>query len=156
MYTETFSFSFGLQCLDSLGINMYPPFYFFYPQKSSFRHVAVSMNNYLVSPFIFNSLYQVGTTVCRSCGYVTTNIWEISGSWAFLQASILQICPHTGPLSHSQTPRALIPYGYLGPTLRISSAYIDHIFALHIGPVTFPEHFQHTLRTSSPQLQNTS
>ena len=106
------------------------------------------MNNYLVSPFIFNSLYQVGTTVCRSCGYVTTNIWEISGSWAFLQASILQICPHTGPLSQTQTPRVLIPYGYLRPTLRISWAYIDHIFALHIGPVTFPEHFQHTLNSS--------
>ena len=126
------------------------------PKKSRSCHVVVGMNNFLVSPFIFNSLYQVGTTVCRSCGYVTTNIWEISGSWAFLQASILQICPHTGRLSPSQTPRALIPFGYLGPTLRISWAYIDHIFALHIGPVTFSEHFQHTLTTGSPQLQNTS
>ena len=61
-----------------------------------------------------------------------------------------------GPLSPYQPPKALIPYGYLRPILGISWAYIDHIFALHIGPVTFSEHFQHTLTTGSPQLQNTS
>ena len=61
-----------------------------------------------------------------------------------------------GPLSPYQPPTALIPYGYLRPKLGISWAYIDHMFALHIEPVTFPEHFQQTLTTSSPQLQNTS
>ena len=53
-------------------------------------------------------------------------------------------------------PRALIPYGFLGPILRISWAYIDHIFALYIGPVTFSEHFQHSPTTSSPHLHNNS
>ena len=179
MYTETFTFYFGHYCLDSLDINMYPPFYFFakkstffaekstfLPRKSHSRHVMVGMNNFLVSPFIFNSLYQVGTAVCRSCGYVTTNIWEMSWHWVGVGRS----CKHPyykfaptqppsdslGPLSPYQPPKALIPYGYLRPILGISWAYIDHIFALHIGPVTFSEHFQHTLTTGSPQLQNTS
>ena len=172
MYTETFTFYFGHYCLDSLDINMYPPpllflpKYFFYPKKSRSRHVVVGMNNFLVSPFIFNSLYQVGTAVCRSCGYVTTNIWEMSWRWVGVGRS----CKHPyykfaptqppsdslGPLSPYQPPKALIPYGYLRPILGISWAYIDHIFALHIGPVTFSEHFQHTLTTGSPQLQNTS
>ena len=173
MYAETFTFYFGHYCLDSLEINMSPPpllfflpKYFFYPKKSRSRHVVVGMNNFLVSPFIFNSLYQVSTAVCRSCGYVTTNIWEMSWRWVGVGRS----CKHPyykfaptqppsdslGPLSPYQPPKALIPYGYLRPILGISWAYIDHIFALHIGPVTFSEHFQHTLTTGSPQLQNTS
>ena len=100
------------------------------------------------------------------CRYVTTNIWEMSGSWVGVGRS----CKHLyykfaptqpssdslGPLSPYQPPKALIPYGYLRPILGISWAYIDHIFALHIGPVIFSEHFQHTLTTGSPQLQNTS
>ena len=52
------------------------------------------------------------------------------------------------PLSPYQPPRALVPYEYLRPILRISWAYIDHIFAIYIGPVTFSEHFQHSPTTS--------
>ena len=119
---------------------------------------------FCVSPFIFNS--KVGTAVCRSCRYVTTNIWEMSGSWLGVGRS----CKHPyykfaptqppsdslGPLSPYQPPKVLIPYGYLRPILGISWAYIDHIFALHIGPVTFSEHFQHTLTTGSSHLHNNS
>ena len=148
MYTETFTFFLGHYCLDS----------FVFP------------------PFIFKSFYQVGTAVCRSCGCVTTNIWEMSrswtgvgweldgswtgvgreldGSWPFLQASTREICPYTAPLSPYQHPRALIPYRYPGPILRISWVYIDHIFTLYIGPFIFSEHFQHTLTISSPHLHN--
>ena len=114
MYTETFTFYFGHYCLDSLGINMYPPFYFFCPKKvlflppkKSFSSCGGRHEQFFISPFIFNSLYQVGTAVCRSCGYVTTNIWEMSGSWAFLQASILQICPHTAFLRFPWPPQSL-------------------------------------------------
>ena len=78
----------------------------------------------------------------------------MGGSWVFLQASTRQICPCTAPLSPYQHPRALIPYRYPGPILWISWAYIDHIFALYIGPVTFSKHFQHTLTISSPHLHN--
>ena len=139
MYTETFTFFLGHYCLDS----------FVFP------------------PFIFNSFYQVGTAVCRSCGCVTTNIWEKSGSWtgvgwelgvlASIHTTILP--PHSPsqiPLAPQSlaAPRALIPYGYLGPILRISWVYIDHIFTLYIGPFIFSEHFQHTLTISSPHLHN--
>ena len=95
----------------------------------------------------------------RHCRYVTTNIWEMSGSWVGVGRS----CKHPyykfaptqppsdslGPLSPYQPPTALIPYGYLRPILGISWAYIDHIFALHIGPVTFSEHFQHSHNSHS-------
>ena len=130
MYTETFTFFLGHFCLDS----------FVFP------------------PFIFNSFYQVGTAVCGSCGCITTNIWEMSGSWAGVEwelgslASIHKTTlpprsPPQIPFAPSVPQRALIPYTYLGPILRISWAYIDHIFALYIGPVTFSEHFQHTCTT---------
>ena len=81
--------------------------------------------------------------------------------WAFLQASMLQICPQPpsdslSPLSPYQPPRALVPYGYLRPIFGISLAYIDHIFAIYIGPVTFSEHFQHSPTTSWPQCTCTT
>ena len=74
--------------------------------------------------------------------------------WAFLQASMLQICPQPpsdslSPLSPYQPPRALVPYGYLRPIFGISWACIDHIFAIYIGPVTFTELFQHSPTTSA-------
>ena len=110
---------------------------------------------FCVSQFIFDS--KVGTAVCRSCRYVTTNIWEMSGSWLGVGRS----CKHPyykfaptqppsdslGPLSPYQPPKALIPYGYLRPILGISWTYIYHIFNLHIGPFTFSVQFQH-----NPQL----
>ena len=126
MYTETFTFFLGHFCLDS----------FVFP------------------PFIFNSFYQVGTTVCRSCGCVTTNIWEKSGSWTgvgwelgvLASTHTTNLPPHSPPQiplapQSLAAPRALIPHRYLGPILRISWAYIDHVFALYIGPVIFSEHF---------------
>ena len=60
------------------------------------------------------------------------------------------------PLSPYQPPRALVPYGYLRPIFGISLAYIDHIFAIYIGPVTFSEHFQHSPTTSWPQCTCTT
>ena len=124
---------------------------------------VVGMNKF-VFPHLFQ--FQSLTAVCRSCGYVTTNIWGMRGSWVGVGRS----CKHQyykfahtkpasdslSPLSPYQPPRAPIHYEYHRPILRISWAYIDHIFALYIGPVTFSEHFQHTLTTGSPQLQNTS
>ena len=140
MYTETFNFSFGHYYLDS----------FVFP------------------PFIFKSFYQVGTAVCRSCGCVTTNIWEMSRSWTGVgwELGVLASIHRTNmpltqspsdslrPLSPYQHPRALIPYRYPGPILRISWAYINHVFALYIGPVIFSEHCHHTLTISSPHLHN--
>ena len=112
---------------------------------------------FCVSPFIFNS--KVGTAVCRSCRYVTTNIWEMSGSWLGVGRS----CKHPyykfahtqppsdslSPLSPYQPPRALVPYEYLRPILRISWAYIDHIFALYIEAC----HIFWTLSTQSQSQQ---
>ena len=141
---RNFHFLFWSLLFGLFGHQHVPPLLFFYPQKSRSRHVVVGMNNFLVSPFIFNSLYQVGTAVCRSCGYVTTNIWEMSGSWVGVGRS----CKHPfykfaptqppsdflGPLSPYQPPKALIPYGYLRPILGISWPYLcltywaSHIF----------------------------
>ena len=82
----------------------------FYPKKSRSRHVMVGMNNFLVSPFIFNSFYQVGTAVCRSCGCVTTNIWEMSGRWVGVGRSCKHLyynfTPHTAPLRFPSPPSA--------------------------------------------------
>ena len=119
---------------------------------------------FCVFQFIFNS--KVGTAVCRSCRYVTTNIWEMSGSWLGVGRS----CKHPyykfahtqppsdslSPLSPYQPPRALVPYGYLRPIFGISLAYIDHIFAIYIGPVTFFERFLHSPTTSWPQCTCTT
>ena len=83
---------------------------------------------FCVFPFIFNSFYQVGTAVCHT--------WEISGSWALLQA--WQISPHTAPLRFPKPPQSLSAHhsqwyltyildlycGYLGPILTISWHYI--------------------------------
>ena len=138
MYTETFTFFLGHFCLDS-------PHLFSIPFIKSALLCAAAAD---VSPPTSGRRAGVGR--------------ELGGSWAFLQASMQQICPHTAPLRFPlppqslSAPRALIPYGFLGPILRISWAYIDHIFALYIGPVTFSEHFQHTLTISSPHLYNTS
>ena len=77
---------------------MWPPFQASEgrPDDESCCHRIPSINHgdhgrsrhdqFRVSPFIFNSFYQVGTAVCRSCGrchqwWLTTNIREISGSW---------------------------------------------------------------------------
>ena len=136
MYTETFTFYFGHYCLDSLDINMYPPFYFFakkkyffcrkrtfLPKKSRSCHVMVGMNNFLVSPFIFNSFYQVGTAVCRSCGCVTTNIWEMSGRWVGVGRSCKHLYykfAHTQPPSDSLKPPQSLSAPQSPRTIRIS------------------------------------
>ena len=180
MYTETFTFYLGHYCLDSLDINMYPPFYFFakkqyfflpkkvlfLPQKKSFSSCGGRHEQFSCFPIYFQ--FPLSSQHCcvpqlRVCHH---QYLEMSGRWVGVGRS----CKHPyykfaptqppsdslGPLSPYQPPKALIPYGYLRPILGISWAYIDHIFALHIGPVTFSEHFQHTLTTGSPQLQNTS
>ena len=128
-------------------------------QKYSLSLLVTTVWTLSCFPIIFNSLYQVGTAVCRSCGYVTTNIWEMSRRELYVLA--YDKYPPTQPpsdslrpLSSHQHPRALIPYRYPGPILRISWAYIDHIFAIYIGPVTFSKHFQHTLTISSLHLHN--
>ena len=87
---------------------------------------------FCVSPFIFNS--KVSTAVYRSCRYVTTNIWEMSGSLLGVGRS----CKHPyykfahtqppsdspSPLSPYQPPRALILKRYLGRILTISLPFI--------------------------------
>ena len=119
---------------------------------------------FCVSPFIFNS--KVSTAVYRSCRYVTTNIWEMSGSLLGVGRSCKHPYykfAHTQPpsdslkppqsLSAPQSPRTI---RISGPILGISWAYIDHIFALYIVPVTFSEHFQYSPTTSSPHFHNNS
>ena len=109
MYTETFTFFLGHYCLDS----------FVFP------------------PFIFNSFYQVGTAVCRSCGCVTTNIWEKSGSWTgvgwelgVLASIHTTILPPTQPPSDSLSPS--VPSSPESPlTLRISWTYIEDILGVY-------------------------
>ena len=83
----------------------------------------------------------------------------LDGSWTGVGCSCKH--PHekyapTQPPSHSlrplspyQHPRALIPYRYPGPILRISWAYIDHIFALYIEAC----HIFWTLSTQSQSQQ---
>ena len=117
MYTETFTFFLGHYCLDS----------FVFP------------------PFIFNSFYQVGTAVCRSCGCVTTNIWEMSRSWTGVgwELGVLASIHTTNMPQHSPPQIPFAPsvpistpepsyltdildlyWGYLGCILTISSPYI--------------------------------
>ena len=123
---------------------------------------TISMNK-----FVFPHLFLIPKSALLCAAAVTTNILEMSGSWLGVGRS----CKHPyykfaptqppsdslGPLSPYQPPKALIPYGYLRPILGISWAYIDHIFALHIGPVTFSEHFTHShnwFTTVAKHLQN--
>ena len=118
-----------------------------------------------VSPFIFNS--KVGTTVCHSCGYVTTNIWGMRGNWVGVgQASILKICPHPPPLIFPKPPQSLSapksPH-----TLQISWTYIEDILGVYWPYLCLIywglSHFLNTFNTvtvtvttSSPHLHNNS
>ena len=103
--------------------------------------------------FVFPIYFQFQS---RHCRYVSTNIWEMSGSWVGVGCS----CKHpyykfapTQPLSDSlsplsspyQFPKALIPYENLRPILGISWAYNDHIFAYILGL----SHFLNTFNTLS-------
>ena len=114
------------------------------PKKSRSCHVVVGMNNFLVSPFIFNSVYQVGTAVCRSCGYVTTNIWEMSGSWLgvgrsckhqyYKFAHTLPASDSLSPLSPFQPPRAGISKSsYIGISIPIKYSNFSRFYK-KLGP----------------------
>ena len=91
LYTETFTFSFGHYCLDSWSVNMWPRFSSKWGQTRpadddprchrlpSFNHGDLGQGiheQFRVFPFFFNSFYQVGTVVCRTCGcHVHNNTW---------------------------------------------------------------------------------
>ena len=137
MYTETFTFSFGHYCLDS----------FVFP------------------PFIFKSFYQVGTAVCRSCGCVTTNIWEMSRSltgvgWELgVLASIhttnmpLHSPPHI-PFAPS-VPISTPEPSYLTDILDLYWGYLGRILTISLPYILGLSHFLNTFNTLSQLVHHT-
>ena len=140
MYTETFTFYFGHYCLDSLDINMYPPFYFFakkstffaekstfLPKKKSFSSCDGRHKQFSYFPIYFQFLLS-----SRHCCVPKLRVCHhqhlgderaLGGSWAFLQASILQICSHTAFLRFPWPPQSLAapqsPFTYIGDILGV-------------------------------------
>ena len=133
-------------------------------QKLSLSFQVTTVWTLSCSPHLFSIPFIKSALLCAAAADVSPPTsgrragvgWEL-GVLASIHTTILP--PHSPPQiplapQSLAAPRALIPYGYLGPILRISWAYIDHVFALYIGPVIFSEHFQHTLTISSPHLHN--
>ena len=89
-----------------------------------------------VSPFIFNSKVSLLCAAAAGMSPPTSGGWEGVGRSCKHQyykfAHTKPASDSLSPLSPYQPPRAPIPYEYHRPILRISWAYIDHIFALYI------------------------
>ena len=117
MYTETFTFYFGHYCLDSLDINMYPPPFIFFaevpflPQKKSFSSCGGRHEQFSCFPIYFQ--FPLSSRHCcvpqlRVCHHqYLGDERALGGSWAFLQATILQICSHTASLRFPWPPQSL-------------------------------------------------
>ena len=116
-----------------------PPFIFFaevlfLPQKKSFSSCGGRHEQFSCFPIYFQ--FPLSSRHCcvpqlRVCHHqYLGDERELGGNWAFLQASILQICPHTAFLRFPWPPQSLSapqsPH-----TLRISQTYIGDILGVY-------------------------
>ena len=97
---------------------------------------------FCVFQFIFNS--KVGTAVCRSCRYVTTNIWEMSRSWLGVGRS----CKHP----QDSVPISPPEPSYLTDILDLYLGYLGRILTISLPYILGLSHFLNTFNTVQQQV----
>ena len=145
---------------------MNPPFYFFCTRKVLFLPPKKSFSSCggRHEQFSYFSIYFQFTLSSRHCCVPQLRVCHHQYLGDERELGVLASIHTTNLLPHSLPQIPLAPSvpisppkpSYLTDILDLYWGYLGHILTLHIESVTFYEHFQQTLTTSSPQLQNTS